>query len=459
MKLVETKKLEKNTVSLEITVTAEEFEAACANSYKKNVGKMKVNGFRPGKAPRHIIEKLYGPEIFFEDAVDATCYMAFSEAVNEAGLDVIDRPEIEIKDKVTKEGYTFIAKVLVKPVAELGEYKGLKVEKLVATVTDDDVANELKKYQNKYSRLVPVTDRASAEGDTVVIDYEGFTDGVAFEGGKDENHNLKLGSGQFIPGFEDQLIGKNAGDDVDVNVKFPDEYHSEELKGKDATFKVKVKEIKTTELPELNDEFVKDISEFDTLDAFKADIKEKLQKARDEESENFMIDSLVAQLVEGMKVEIPEVMFENELNNIMSDYDQRLRQQGMDLASYMSYLGQSADDFKTMFRPQAEARVRSRLALEAVAINEKIAASAEEIADEYKRLADIYKVEEETVKMYIPEQELIKDLAVTKALEFIKVNAVVTEKSANEKAKKAPAKKKTATKKAETAEKAEEKAE
>lgn len=462
MKLIETKKLENNTVSLEVTVTAEEFEAACARSYRKNIGNMKINGFRPGKAPRHIVEKMYGPEIFFEDAVDDTCYLAFSEAALEAGIEPIDRPEIELKGTVTKEGYTFIAKVTVKPEVTLGEYKDLKIERIVSTVTDEDVELELKKYQNRYSRLISVTDRASELGDTVVIDYEGFTGGVAFEGGKDENHNLKLGSGQFIPGFEDQLVGKNAGDDVDVNVKFPEEYHSDELAGKEAVFKVKVKEVKTTELPEINDDFVKDVSEFDTLDAFKADIKEKLQKARDEESDNLVIDKIISTVVDNMTVDVPAVMYDNELQNIMSEYDQRLRQQGMDLDSYMQYLGQNADDFKKMFQPQAEARVKSRLALEAVAVAEKIAISDEEINDEYNRLADMYKAPVESLKMYVPESEMRKDLSVSKALEFLKAHADITDKKAEDvKPAKKPAAKKTAAKKtaAKKEEAAEEKAE
>ena len=448
MKLVEKKKLENSTVSLEVTVTAEEFEAACARSYKKNIGKMKINGFRPGKAPRHIVEKLYGPEVFYEDAVDDTCYLAFSEAALEAGIEPVDRPSIELKGTVSKEGYTFVATVAVKPEVTLGEYKGVKVDRIVSTVTDADVDVELKKYQERYSRLVPVTDRASALGDTVVIDYEGFTGGVAFEGGKDENHNLKLGSGQFIPGFEDQLVGKNAGEDVEVNVKFPDEYHSDELAGKEAVFKVKVKEVKTTELPEINDEFVKDISEFDTLDAFKADLKAKMQKSRDEESDNFVVDRIISIVVENMKAEIPAVMYDNELQNIMSEYDQRLRQQGMDLDSYMQYLGQNADDFKKLFQPQAEARVKSRLALEAVAVAEKIAVSEEEINDEYNRLADMYMAPVESLKMYIPEADMRKDLSVSKALEFLKAHAEITDKAAEDvkPAKKPAAKKSTAKK-------------
>ncbi len=456
MKLKETKKLENNTVSLEIQVSAEEFEAACQAAYKKNIGKMKINGFRPGKAPRHIVEKLYGPEIFYEDAVEDTWYSAFLDAADEAGIEPVDRPSVEIKDKVTKEGYTFTAKVTVKPEAVLGKYKGVKVEKLVSPVTDADIDLELKRYQDKYSRLIPVTDRASAMGDTVVIDYEGFVDGVAFEGGKDENHNLKLGSGQFIPGFEDQLVGKKADEDVEVKVKFPDDYHAEELKGKDATFKVKVKEIKTTELPEIDDEFVKDVSDFSTVEEFKNDIKDKMTKSRETESENLFIDNLIGEVVKDMKVDIPEVMFDNELREIMVDYDRRLRDQGMDLETYMKYLGQTEEDFKKVFRPQAEARVKSRLALEAVAAKEKIEVTNEELDNEYKRIAEQYKMGVDAVKMYIPESNMRKDMAVSKALDFLKANAEITEKDLAAATKEKAAAKKTAAKKA-PAKKAEEK--
>lgn len=445
MNLKNTTKLENNMVELEIEVSAEEFEKAVEAAYRKNIGKMNIHGFRKGKAPRKFVEKMYGEGVFYEDAVNATYPDAYEQAAEIAKIEPIDKADIEVLD-VSKEGYTFKAKVAVKPEVTLGIYKGVKVEKTAVNVSDEDIENELKNVQRKYARLISVEDRAAALEDNVVIDYEGFVDGVPFEGGKGEKHNLKLGSGQFIPGFEEQLVGKNIGDDVEVSVTFPEEYHSEELKGKAAIFKVKIHEIKVNELPEMDDELAKDASEFDTLAEFKDSLKEKLVTAREKQSETEVETKILDAIIADMKADIPQVMIERQLDNIVNDYSQRMSQQGMALADYLQYTGSSIDVFKDNFRAQAEIQVKTRLALEKVVELESIVVSEEEIEEEFKKFADEYKMEVEKIKMYIPATEIAKDLAVTKAIELVKNNAEVTivvgeEKTEEKPAKKAPAKK------------------
>jgi trigger factor len=441
MNLKNTTKLENNMVELEIEVSAEEFEKAVEAAYRKNIGKMNIHGFRKGKAPRKFVEKMYGEGVFYEDAVNATYPDAYEQAVEIAKIEPIDKADIEVLN-MGKEGYTFKAKVAVKPEVELGIYKGIQVEKTAVHVSDEDIENELKNVQRKYARLISVEDRAAALEDNVVIDYEGFVDGVPFEGGKGENHNLKLGSGQFIPGFEEQLVGKNIGDDVEVSVTFPEEYHSEELKGKAAIFKVKIHEIKVNELPEMDDELAKDASEFDTLVEFKDSLKEKLVAAREKQSETEVETKILDAIIADMKADIPAVMIERQLDNIVNDYSQRMSQQGMALADYLQYTGSSIDVFKDNFRAQAEIQVKTRLALEKVVELENIVIAEEEIEEEFKKFADDYKMEVEKIKMYIPAAEIAKDLAVTKAIELVKNNAEVTVVVGEEKpAKKAAAKK------------------
>lgn len=425
MSLKNVTKPEKNIVELEIAVGAEEFEGAVERAYRKNIKKMNVQGFRKGKAPRKIVERIYGGEVFFEDAVNDTYPKAYDEALTEASVTPVDKAEIEVLD-ISKDGYTFKAKVTVKPEVQVNLYKGVKVEKVQAKVTDEDIENELSRIRQRYARLVTVTDRAAKEGDTAVIDYEGFVDGVPFEGGCDTGHNLKLGSGQFIPGFEEQIIGKNPGDEFDVNVTFPEDYHSEELKGKNAVFKVKLNEIKFSELPELDDEFAKDASEFDTLEEFKGSIKTRLFEDREKQYENQLEGDIIDAVIENMEADIPEVMTEKQLDNIVADHDRRIQSQGLNLDNYLSYLGMDMEAFRKMFHDQALRNVKTRLAFEKIAELEKIAVSDEEIDEEIKKMAENYKMDAEKIKSFIPLDELAMDLSVQKAFQLVKDNAEVT---------------------------------
>lgn len=425
MNLKSVEKPEKNVVEIEVEVGAEEFEEAVERAFKKNIGKLNVQGFRKGRAPRKFVEKIYGESVFYEEAVNSSYPEAYEEAIEKAGIEPVDKADIEIIS-VGKEGYTFKAKVTVKPEVKLGRYKGVKVEKEAVKVTDEDVNSELSNIQKKYARLVSVTDRPSRLDDIVIIDYEGSVDGVPFEGGKAENHNLKLGSDQFIPGFEEQLIGKNIGGEADVNVTFPEEYHTEELKGKKALFKVKINDIKFSELPALDDEFAKDASEFDTLDEFKASLKEKITHSREHSAENDVENKIIDEVVAFMTAEIPDIMIEKQIDNMAADYNQRLGMQGLDINTYLSYTGMDIEGFRKMFREQAEKQVKSRLALEKIAETEKIVVSEEEISEEIKKIAEAYQMEPEKIKMYVPVSDIAKDIAAGKAIEFLKANAVVT---------------------------------
>ncbi|MBE6870758.1 MAG: trigger factor [Ruminococcaceae bacterium] len=428
-----------NSAVLEITVEKDVFEAAIEAAYRKNIKKMNVPGFRRGKAPRKVVEKMWGVEVFYEEAVNSTYGAAYDEAVAQTDYEIVAEPKIEITE-INADGYTFTAELTLKPNAEVKNYKGIAVEKTPVVVTDEDVDNEIQRVRERNSRSVDVTDRPAQLGDTVVIDYEGFTDGVAFAGGKGEGHNLKLGSGQFIPGFEDQLVGKNIGDDVDVVVTFPTEYHSEELAGKEATFKVKVHAIKFDELPEADDEFAKDVSEFDTLAEYKESIRKNLTETRENASNAQVDEKLMDALCENTEVEIPEAMILREMENGMRDFDYRLRSQGLDINRYMQYLGQDLDTFRENFRPQSERRVKIRLALEKIVELEGIAPSEEDIAKEYETLASTYQMELDKVKAVISADDLKKDVAVELAVKLIKDTAVITEKA--EEAKEEPKPKK-----------------
>ena len=448
MSLKETKKIDTNRHQLEITVDGEKFREAIAEAYKRNGKKINVPGFRKGKAPLHLIEKYYGTEIFFEDALNLLYNDLVEDAIKDSGLKVInDKMDFEMVSISKEDGVDFKVSVTTYPEIEIGEYKGLKAEKTAVKVTPEEVEAEVNAMADRNARMVSVEDRAAQNGDTVIIDFEGFTDGVAFEGGKGEGHSLTLGSGQFIPGFEDQIVGKNIGDEFDVNVTFPEDYGAKELAGKEAVFKVKLHEIKVRELPTIDDEFAKDVSEFDTLDALKADLEKKALERKTKAADEAVENALVQQIVDGIKGEIPEAMFENRLEQLTEDFAYRLQSQGLNLETYLKYTNSNIDEFKKSFRPQAESQVKFRLALEKIAELENITPSEEELEAEYAKLAESYGVEADKVKSVIPAEEISKDLAVGKAIDLVKENAVITE--VEEKAEKKPAAKKKTAKKAE----------
>ncbi len=459
MSLKTSNKVDTNRYELEILIDGESFRNAILTVYKREKKNIAVQGFRKGKAPLSIIEKYYGEGVFFEDALNLLYGEAIDSAAKEAGLTVIDdEMKFDLVSISKEDGVDFKVTLTTKPEVEVSEYKGIAVEKLICEVTDDEVKAELDRMADRNSRMVSVEDRAAELGDTAVIDFEGFVDGTAFDGGKGEGFALGLGSGQFIPGFEDQIVGHKVEDEFDVNVKFPEEYGAKELAGKDATFKVKLHEIKTKELPEIDDEFAKDVSEFDTLDELKADIKAKAldrkEKSASDEVENQIIDVLV----DGLKGEIPEAMFRSRVEQSIKDFDYRLQMQGMNLETYMQYMGGNVEVLKENFRPQAERQVKVRLALEKIVELEKIEVSAEDLDKEFGVLAETYSMPVEQIKAAIPEADISADIAVQKAMTLIKDNAKVTEvkeytkkeeaKKESKPAAKKPAAKKTTTKKA-----------
>ena len=455
---VKVEKVETNVVELEIEVSKEAFEAAMQRSYIKNVKKLNIPGFRKGKAPRVIIEKMYGKEIFYDDAINFVFPDAYEEAVKEAKIEPVSQPEADIKQFPDGElNLILSAKVTVKPDVKLAKFDKIDVEKTEYPVSDDDVKKELESRQAQNARVITVEDRAAANGDTVVIDFEGFSDGVAFEGGKGENYSLELGSGQFIPGFEEQLVGAKAGDDAEVNVTFPEEYHAPELAGKPALFKVKIHSITAKELPELDDEFAKDVG-FDTIAELEADIKSKLTDANNkraaQEFENAVIDFVISK----MKAEIPEVMYENRIDDLVRDFEMRLSYQGMSVEQYIGYLGMDMSAFRGQFKEQAEKQVKGMLALEAVAKKEKIKALKDDVTKEYKKLAEQYNLDVDKVKSFVNEEDLKKDIITNKTIEFLVAMAngenVAEETDVEEKAeKKTKTTKKASKAKAESEEK------
>ena len=451
MSLKETKKVDTNRYQLEITVDGEKFREAIKEAYKKNGKKINVPGFRKGKAPLHIIETYYGSEVFFEDAFNLLYNDLVDEAITESGLKVInDKMDFDLVSISKDDGVDFKVSVTTYPEIEVGEYKGLKAEKAAVKVDAAEVNAEVNAMAERNARMVSVEDRAAADGDTVIIDFEGFADGKAFDGGKAEGHSLVLGSGQFVPGFEEQIVGKNIGDEFDVNVTFPEDYGAKELAGKEALFKVKLHEIKVRELPKVDDEFAKDVSEFDTLKELKADLKKKALDRKKKAAEEAVENALVQQIVDSIKGEIPEAMYENRLNQSVEEFAYRLQGQGLNLETYLKYTNSNIDDFKKSFRPQAEAQVKYRLALEKIVELENITADEKEIEEQYEKMAKDYGVEVDRVKSAIPADELAKDIAVGKAIDFIKANAEITEKAeekSEEKAEEKPAAKKTAAKK------------
>lgn len=451
-------KIDTNKYELEITIDSAAFCDAIQKVYRKEAKNITIKGFRKGKAPLHMIEKLYGEAVFFDDALNLLYEDALLGAVEEAGLKLVDVEKTDIVTISKAEGVDFKAVIIVEPEVELGDYKGLKAERVTPAVTDEEVEAEINRLADRNSRIVAVEDRAAADGDMTVIDFEGFVDGVAFDGGKGEGYSLTLGSGQFIPGFEEQIVGHNVGDEFDVNVTFPSEYQAEELAGKDATFKCKLHEIKAKELPVIDDEFAKDVSEFDTLEALKEDIKaktlERKTKTADEEVENALIDAVI----EGMKAEIPDAMIENRSNESVREFDYRLRSQGMDLETYLKYTGTDVEELKKSFRPQSEKQVKMRLALEKIVELEALTATEEEIAAEYEKLAASYGIEAEQVKAAIAEKDLIHDIAMNKAIDLVKASAEIKDVKAKTE-KKAATTKKTASKTTKKTTKKEEKTE
>lgn len=416
-----------NQVELEFTIEKEAFDKAVDAAYRKNVGKMNVPGFRKGKAPKAIIEKMYGKGVFYDDALNTLIPDAFEAALDEAGEKPVGQPEFDI---VSLEGDVVIkAAFPVKPEVTVKNYKGYAVERTVAPTTDEEVDAEIAQVRSRNSRTVDITDRPAADGDIAVIDYEGFVDGKPFEGGKGEKHNLTLGSGQFIPGFEAQIVGHNPGDEFDVVVTFPEDYHAKELAGKEATFKTVLHEIKFNELPALDDDFAKDVSEFDTFDEYKADVKAKITdrhvKAADAEVEEKLIDALIDNLV----ADIPEAMFVNETENQLRDYDNRLRMQGLDLGTYLKYTGLDLDKMREQFRPRAERQVKTRLALEKIAELENLTVTDEDTEAEIKKIADMYGLETDKVKEQVSPDMLAEDIKVGKAVDIVKANAVITDKA------------------------------
>lgn len=449
--LKEFSKKETNRYELVITVDAELFGEALKKAYKQNINKINVPGFRKGKAPMSFVEKYYGESVFYEDALNIIYPDAVEGAIIESGLEFVDdKIDFDLVSMDRKTGLEFKVVITVKPEVEIDGYKGLKAEKVKAVVADEEIDKEVQMVADRNSRMITVEDRAASKDDTAIIDFDGYVDGKAFDGGKGESYSLLLGSGTFIPGFEDQVIGHNTGDEFDVNVTFPEDYQAKELAGKAAVFKVKLHEIKVKELPVIDDEFAKDVSEFDTLAEYKADLKAKAIERKEKQADADVENQLVEQLIALVKADIPNAMIERRAEQSVEEFAYRLQMQGMDIKTYLQYMGGNIDDFKNTFIPQAENQVKIRLALEKIAVLEKLEPTAEDIEAEFEKLAKEYGIEIDKVKASIPEKELVKDLAVSKAMELVKANAKVTE--VDQKTEKKPAAKKT-TKKADATEK------
>ena len=433
MSLNSSTQVETNRWQLEISVDANTFNTAVDHAYKKQKNRIVIPGFRKGKAPRAFIEKYYGPDIFYEDAINEVYPDALEEAVKESKLDMIqDKVDFDLVSADKENGLVFKATITVKPEISIQNYTGIPATRKSTEVTDEDVAAELARVQDRNSRMVTVEDRPAENGDVTDIDFEGFLDGEPFEGGKSENFSLRLGSNQFIPGFEDQIVGHNTGDEFDVNVTFPDDYQAEDLRGQSVLFKVKLHEIKKKELPALDDEFAKVVSEFDTLDEYKADLKKHLEERKQEQVKDDVDNQLIDKLVELVEGEIPPAMYMNKANDDLRDFGYRLQSQGLDLQTYLKYTGQDVQTMRANFLPQAERQVKLRLALEKIAALENLVARDEEIEDEYKKLAENYKMDVEKVKNLVASEDLAKDIAVEKAIDFVRDHANVTDAPAEE---------------------------
>ena len=423
---VQVEKLEKNMAKLTIEVSAAEFEKALEDAFLKNKNKISVPGFRKGKVPRQMVEKMYGPEIFYEDAANALIPDAYSKALDECEEDIVSSPEIDVTQIEKGKSFIFTATVALKPEVKLGKYKGVKVEAAEVTVTDEEVDAKIEKERENNARTIEVTDRPVKDGDMTVLDFEGFVDGVAFDGGKGENYPLTIGSGAFIPGFEEQLVGAEIGKEVEVNVTFPEDYQAEELKGKAAVFKCTIKEIKEKELPALDDEFASEVSEFDTVEEYKKDVKETLtiekEKAARDAKEAAVIDAIIAD----SDMDIPEAMVTTQQKQMIDEFAQRMQMQGLSMEQYFQFTGATLDKMMEQVKPQAETRIKSRLVLEAVAAKEGIEATEEDYEEEIKTMAEVYQMEPDKIKEMLPEKSvkgIKEDIAVKKAAEFVVNNA------------------------------------
>ena len=434
MNLISCEKLEKSMVELQFSIDAETFKAAVNNAFKREGKKYAIPGFRKGKAPRHMIEKMYGSDIFHYDAVNDLFPEAYEAAVKEAKIDVVGRPDPEVVSMSEADGVVLKVKVAVKPEVELGEYAGLTVTKEAKNVNEADVDAEVKRMQDRNGRLL-TREGAAENGDTVDIDFEGFVDGKAFAGGKAEHYSLVLGSGSFIPGFEDQVVGHSAGEEFDVNVKFPEEYGAAELAGKDATFKIKLHEVKYKELPALDDDFAKDVSEYDTLDELKDSIRNNIKTNLDKQAEQKVENDLMDQVITNMKADIPDAMVDSRIDELVQDFEYRISQQRLKLADYLKYMGMNIEQFRAQFKEQADKQVKMRLAMEAIVAKEGITASDEEFEEEVKRIADAYKMEADKVKSIVDAAAVKADLAINKAIDFVKekANVVTAEPKEEEK--------------------------
>ncbi len=416
----------KNVVQLEIEVDAEKFEEGLQKAFVKNANRFSIPGFRKGKAPRYMVEKFYGEQVLYEDAINAICPELYDRAVEENDISPVDKPEIDIKQIGEGQTFIFTAKVTVKPEVELGQYKGVEITKALALVTDEDLDKEIESVRDKNSRLISIEDRPVASGDTAIIDFEGFVDGVAFEGGKGTDYSLVIGSGTFIPGFEEQIIGLAIDEEKDVEVTFPEEYASKDLAGKAAIFKVKVKEIKLKELPELDDEFAKDVSEFDTLEEYKADLRKKLVENAEHQAHHQNEDNVVDKVVENATIDIPAVMIDNRIQDLMYDFSMRLRYQGLELDQYLEITGMDKLAFSDQFKERAEKEVQTQLVIEKVGFVEGIVPTQEETDEEIKKLAENYKQTEEEFRQHLKADDIeyIRNTLVTrKTVDFLLENA------------------------------------
>ena len=424
---LQVEKLEKNMAKLTIEVSAEDLDKAMEKAYQKQKSRISLPGFRKGKAPRKMIESMYGKGVFMEDAVNSLVPQEYTKALGECDLEIVSQPEINVTQMEPGKALIFTADVAVKPEVTLGDYKGVEVPKSEIAVTDEEVDAEVKKEQDKNARTVAVEDRAAANGDITTIDFEGFVDGVAFEGGKGTDYALTLGSGTFIPGFEDQLVGANTGDHVEVKVTFPEEYQAKEFAGKEAVFQCDVKKIETKEVPELDDEFAKDVSEFDTLAEYKEDVKKKLTEKKEKEARTAKENAAVDKAIENAQMDIPELMTKTECRQMMDDFSRRMQQQGLSMEQYFQFTGQSMDKMMEDMKPQALKRIQTRLVLEKVAEAENIQPSEEEITEEIQKMADAYKMEADKIRTAIGEdglEQMKKDMAVQKAVTLVADAAV-----------------------------------
>lgn len=425
---LQVERLEHNMAKLTIEVSAEELEGALQKAYQKQKGKISIPGFRKGKVPRQLVEKMYGPEIFYDDAANALIPEAYAKAYDESGLDIVSQPKIDVAQIEKGKAFIFTAEVAVKPEVTLGQYKGIEVDSFSTEVSAEEVEAKLAEEQNKNARTITVEGRPVQDKDEVVLDFEGFVDGVAFEGGKGENYPLTIGSGSFIPGFEEQLIGVEPEQEVEVKVTFPEDYHAEDLKGKDAVFKCTVHEIKAKELPELDDEFASEVSEFDTLEEYKADVEKKLREEKESTGKRAQEDQAVNAIIANAEMDLPEAMIETEARQMLDNFAQRLQQQGLTFEQYMQFTGMTVDKMTEEMRPQAEKRIKTRLVLEAIVSAENIEVSDERLDEEVAKMAEAYGMEVDKLKEYMGDREkeqMKLDMAVQDAITFVVENAVV----------------------------------